>query len=162
MLLHWYSTYCSQDTMAESSRATSTLTSESIYHRKKEERAQQYLSGSSRAAYHLDLLLQWSLSMLDISQGSESGSEGDEEETFRMRRHPKRRLECKWMPCCARKIPKSYESFGKHTGKTASTGGAVIQIRRILKDYWETSLVSVLIINCCVLHGLQTLSLSLY
>lgn len=81
--------------MAESSRATSTLTSESIYHRKKEERAQQYLSGSSRAAYHLNLLLQWSLSMLDISQGSDSGSEGDEEETFRMRRHPKRRLECK-------------------------------------------------------------------
>ena len=42
-----------------------------------------------------------------------------------------------------------------------STGGAVIRIRRILKDHRETSLVSTLLRHRSVLHGLQMNSLSL-
>ena len=58
--------------------------------------------------------------MSDISQGSESGSEGDEEETLRMRRQVKRQLEYKRRcPAVLERIAKTYESFGKHTGKTA-------------------------------------------
>ena len=59
--------------------------------------------------------------MLDISQGSESGSEaGEEEETLRVRRQAKRQVECKrGCPAVLERMAKGYESFGKHTGKTA-------------------------------------------
>ena len=85
--------------------------------------------------------------MSDISQGSESGSEGDEEETLRMRRQTKRRLECKrGCPAVLERTAKTYESFGKHTGKTAQyRRSRVIRIRRILKGHRETSLVSALL-----------------
>ena len=111
--------------MAEGPVATSTPDNESTYHRRREERAQRFLSGTSRAAYRLDPLLERSLSssMSDLSQGSESGSEGDvddSEESLRRRRQVKRRVECKHgCPAILERISKAYESFGKHTGKTA-------------------------------------------
>lgn len=102
--------------------ATSTPDNESTYHRRREERAQRFLSGTSRAAYRLDPLLERSLStsISDLSQGSESRSEEDIEESLRVRRQVKRRVECK-CGCSAvlKRMSKAYESFGKHTGKTA-------------------------------------------
>ena len=146
-LLQCHSIYHSQDTMAESPTAASTPTSESTYHWR-EERAQRYLSRTSRAAYRLNHLLEWSLSssISDLSQGPEPGSEGDEEETFRMRRQAKRWL--KWKrgcPAVLKRIAKTYEKFWKaHWQDKPSTGGAVVLIRRILKYHREASLVSVL------------------
>ena len=61
-----------------------------------------------------------STSISDLSQGPEPGSEGDEEETIRIRRQAKRQL--KWKrgcPAVLKRIAKTYESFGKHTGKTS-------------------------------------------
>ena len=146
--------------MAESPVATSTPDNESTYHRRREERAQRFLSGTSRAAYRLDPLLERSLStsISDISQGSESGSE-DIKESLRVRRQVMRRVECKH-GCPAvlkRMMSKAYESFRKHTGKT----GVVIQTRRILKDRQEISLVSVLLKRALVIKYDLSLSLSL-
>lgn len=101
--------------------ASSTPDNESTYHRRREERAQQFLSGTSRAAYRLDPLLERSLStsISDLSQGSEL-EEDVNEESLRVRRQVKRRVECKrGCPAILQRMSKAYESFGKHTGKTA-------------------------------------------
>ena len=107
--------------MAESPVATSTPSNESTY-RRREERAQRFLSGTTRAAYRLDPLLERSLStsISDVSQGSELGSEEDIKETLRVMKPVKRRVECKrGCPAVLKRMSKAYESFGKHTGKTA-------------------------------------------
>ena len=101
--------------------ASSTPDNESTYHRRREERAQRFLSGTSRAAYRLDPLLERSLStsISDLSQGSES-EEDINEESLRVRRQVKRQVECKrGCPAILQRMSKAYESFGKHTGKTA-------------------------------------------
>ena len=78
----------------ESLLATSTPDSEatgSTYQQRKRKQTQQFLTGTSRAAYRLDPLLEESLAMSEISQGTETDSE--EDEAFRAR--IKRRGECK-------------------------------------------------------------------
>lgn len=110
--------------MAESPLAASTPSNEassSTYQQRKEERTQRFLAGTSRAAYRLDPLLERSLStsISDVSQGTESDSDS-EEETTRGRRQVKRRGDCKrGCPAVLERLAKSCESFGNHTGRTA-------------------------------------------
>ena len=106
---------------AESLTASSTPSNESTHSRRKVERAHRFLSGTSRAAYRLEPLLERSLSasMLDTSQGTESDSEDDGGEVFTARQ-TKRRENCKrGCPTVLERLAKTYENYGKHTGKTA-------------------------------------------
>ena len=88
-----------------------------------QERAQRFLSGGSRAAYHLDPELERSLStsVSDTSHIGNPETDGDEDNTARTRRQIKRRADCK-RGCSTQleRLAKAYETgFGKHTGKTA-------------------------------------------
>ena len=150
-LLHHHSTCRSRDTMAEASEGpvpTSTPDSEStLYCRRREERAQRFLNGTSRAAYRLDPLLERSLStsISDLSQGSESEEDFDDE-SLHVRMQVKRRVECqsgdalRYSRGCLR-LMKALENT---LVKQRSTEGVAIHTNRILKDRQEISLVCVL------------------
>ena len=111
--------------MAEGLLAASTPNDESTYQERRKQRAERFLAGTSRAAYRLDPLLERSLSTSasDISQeGSQpdSDSEDGEEETIRARRQIKRRVDCKrGCPAVLERMAKTFENYGKHSGKTA-------------------------------------------
>ena len=103
--------------------AVSTPNNESIYQERTKQRAERFLAGTGRATYCLDPLLERSLStsVSDIRQVSQSDSEEDwEEETIRARQQIRRRADCKH-GCSAvfEGMAKTFESFGKHVGKTA-------------------------------------------
>ena len=103
---------------SESPLASSIPTNESVNSRRKRERAERFLAGSSRAAYRLDPLLERSLS---TSQGTETESEPeDRAEEVHWDRQAKRKEEWKrGCPAVLQGLAKTYESFVKHTGRTA-------------------------------------------
>ena len=104
--------------MSESPLASSTPDpNKGSTYQRKQEWAERFLAGTSRAAYRLDPLLERSLSASENSQGTESDAE---EETSRARKQVERRADCK-RGCAAvlKQLAKAYESFGFHTGKAA-------------------------------------------
>ena len=108
--------------MAEAPVATSTPENESSYHRRQQERAQRFLFGGSRAAYRLDPELERSLStsLSDTSHVGDPETADDEDNTARTRRQIKRTADCKrGCPNQLERLAKTYDCFGKHTGKTA-------------------------------------------
>ena len=101
----------------DSPLATSTPRSEatgSVFQLRRQERI---LTGTSRSSYHLDPVLERSLSTSesDLSQEMDTPADSeDEDESFRAWKRAERKERCK-RGCPA----KTYQSIGVHTGKTA-------------------------------------------